>query len=55
MLVPIYLKLENGRTVRILNLTMQGDTVFDRTVQLGKVPSEPKKVLLNYNADVLSD
>jgi len=55
MLVPIYLRLADGRTVRILNLSLQGDTVFDRTIQLGKVPSEPKKVLLNYNADVLSD
>jgi hypothetical protein len=55
MLVPLYIKLADGRTLRILNLALQGDTVVEHTVKLGRVPSEPKKVLLNYNADVLSD
>jgi hypothetical protein len=55
MYVPIYLKLADGRTVRILNLALQGDTTFDRVIQLGTLPSPAKKVLLNYNSDILSD
>ena len=55
MLVPLYLQMADGRTVRILNVGMQGDMVSDHTVKVGKLPSPPKKVLLNYNADVLSD
>lgn len=55
MLVPLYLQMADGRTVRIMNLGMQGDTVSDHTVKLGKLPSPAKKLLLNYNQDVLSD
>jgi hypothetical protein len=55
MLVPIYLQLENGTTARIANLTLHGDAVIDHTMNLGKLPSPAKKLLVNYNADVLSD
>ena len=55
MMVPIYLQLADGRTVRLLNLTMKGDMTFDRTIKIGKLPAAPKKMLLNYNADILSD
>ena len=55
MMVPIYLQLNDGRTVRLLNLTMKGDMTFDRTIKVGKLPGAPKKMLVNYNADVLSD
>lgn len=33
----------------------KGVTTFDQTVKLGKLPSPTKKLLLNYNEDVLSD
>jgi aminopeptidase N len=55
MLVPLYLQMADGRTVRILNLGMEGDRVSDHTVKLGKLPAPAKKLLLNYNQDVLSD
>jgi hypothetical protein len=55
MLVPIYLQMENGATVRIANMRMSGEETIERTYKLGKLPSPGKKLLLNYNADVLSD
>lgn len=55
MLVPIYLQLENGAITRLGNATMKGDTVIEQTVNVGKLPSPAKKLILNYNADVLSD
>jgi len=55
MLVPLYLQMENGNTVRIANVQMNGDGTMERTLKLGKLPSPGKKLLLNYNADVLTD
>jgi hypothetical protein len=55
MVVPLYLQMADGRTVRILNLGMQGDMVSDHTVKLGRLSSAAKKLLLNYNEDVLSN
>lgn len=55
MLVPVYLQLADGKTVRVFNLGMQGDMVSDHVIRLGKLPSPAKKMLLNYNQDVLSD
>lgn len=55
MLVPLYLQFGDGHTVRVLNLAMQGDTVAEHTVKLGKLPAPAKKMLLNYNQDVLSN
>jgi len=55
MLVPLYLQLANGTTVRVANVPMFGDTTVDHTFSLGKLPSPAKAMLVNYNADVLSD
>jgi hypothetical protein len=55
MIVPVYLQMADGRTVRVFNLGMQGDMVSDHVIRLGKLPSPGKKMLLNYNQDVLSD
>jgi hypothetical protein len=56
MRVPIYLQLQNGLTKRIFNVVLHGDASLDQTVKLpGKLPSPPKAILVNYNADVLSD
>jgi hypothetical protein len=55
MLVPIYLQTENGNVVRIARIRMNGEDMVERTLKLGKLPSPWKKLLLNYNADVLSD
>jgi hypothetical protein len=55
MIVPIYLQLENGSTVRMANVTLRGNGSFDHVFQLGKLTVKPKRVLLNYNSDVLSE
>ncbi|HEX4155959.1 MAG TPA: M1 family aminopeptidase [Acidobacteriaceae bacterium] len=55
MLVPLYLQLDNGLTFRLGNLRMHGDVSMEHTVKVNKMPSMPKKLLVNYNADVLSD
>jgi hypothetical protein len=53
--VPLYMQMENGNIVRLANVTLHGDEVMDRTLNLGKLPSPGKQLLLNYNSDVLSD
>ena len=55
MAVPLYLQMANGSTVRIANVVMHGSDTIDHTFQLGKLPSPAKAMLVNYNADVLSD
>lgn len=55
MLVPIYMQMANGNTIRLATVRMRGVTAFDQTVKLGKLPSPGKKLLINYNEDVLSD
>jgi len=55
MPVPLYLQMQNGATVRIANVVIHGSDTIDHTFQLGKLPSPAKALLVNYNADVLSD
>ena len=55
MLVPLYLELKNGQVARIANVVMHGSDTIDQTIGLGKLPSPAKAMLVNYNADVLSD
>jgi Peptidase family M1 domain len=56
MRVPVYMQLQDGATKRIFNAVMHGNATIDQTVKLpGKFPSPPKAILVNYNADVLSD
>ena len=55
MRVPVYLQMANGSTVRALDLVLRGNMVSEHTVKLGKLPAAAKKMVLNYNEDVLSD
>jgi aminopeptidase N len=55
MRVPVYLQMENGNAVRLASLVMHGNEEIERTVKLGKLPSAARRLVLNYNADVLSD
>jgi aminopeptidase N len=55
ILMPIYLQMQDGTTTRIFNLQLKGNATSDHTVKLGKLPSPAKRLLLNYNADILSD
>ena len=54
MLVPIYLELGDGRTIKIASVSVKGNTVIERTVSIGKPPSPVKKVMIDYNYDVLA-
>jgi aminopeptidase N len=55
MIVPLYLLMQNGQTMRLGNLQMHGDVTLEHTLKVNKLPSPAKKLLLNYNQDVLSD
>ncbi|WP_160114953.1 M1 family aminopeptidase [Bryocella elongata] len=55
MIVPIYLQMENGTVTRIGAAVLNGNDTYERTVSLGKMPSPAKKLLLNYNGDILSE
>jgi aminopeptidase N len=55
MRIPLYLQMQNGNTVRLTNVVMHGSDTIDQTFPIGKLPSPAKTMLLNYNADVLSD
>lgn len=55
MLVPVYMELEDKRTVILGHLPMQGSTTLEKTVPVGKLPSPPKRLVLNYYYDLLSD
>jgi len=55
MPIPLYLQMQNGTTTRIANVVLHGSNSIDHTFVLGKLPSPAKAMLVNYNADVLSD
>jgi hypothetical protein len=55
MLIPLYLQLKDGQVQRMFNVVIHGNGTIDQTISLGKLPSPAKAMLLNYNADVLSD
>jgi hypothetical protein len=55
MLMPIYLQMQDGKTVRIFNVSIKGDTAVERTIKLGKLPAAGKKLLINYHEDILTD
>jgi hypothetical protein len=55
MRIPLYLEMQNGSTVRMANVVIHGSDSIDHTFTLGKLPSPGKALLVNYNADILSD
>ena len=54
MLVPIYVQLVDGETVKIGSVPIRGNSTVEKTVSIGKPPSPVKKVLINYSHDVLA-
>jgi hypothetical protein len=54
MLVPLYLELADGKVAHWVSGTISGDSTIDQTIPLPKTPSPVKRVLINYNYDVLS-
>jgi hypothetical protein len=55
MLVPVYMELEDKRTVLLGQMPMQGSTTVEKTIPLARMPSPPKRLVLNYNYDLLSE
>jgi aminopeptidase N len=54
MIVPIYLELADGRTVNLGRARLVGNTSIDQKVPLKGWKDAPKRVLVNYNDDVLA-
>jgi hypothetical protein len=54
MLVPIYAELANGDMMRLGSATIVGSSTVEKTVQLPKLAAPIKRVVINYDYDVLS-
>jgi hypothetical protein len=53
MIVPFYLEFVDGRIFHWASAVITGDSAIDQTVPLPKTPSPLKRILINYNYDVL--
>lgn len=53
MLVPVYIELADGKVIRLGSGTIAGQQTIEQNMQLPKLPAAIKKVLINYNYDVL--
>jgi len=51
--VPIYLELADGKVMRLGQIAIHGPKTVEQTVQLPKLSAPIKRVLINYNYDVL--
>jgi hypothetical protein len=51
--VPIYLELADGKVMRLGQIAIHGPKTVEQTVQLPKLPTAIKKVMINYYYDVL--
>jgi len=54
MLVPFYLELADGKIMHLGSAAIKGVSTIDQTVQLPKLPSPVKRVMISYNYDVLA-
>jgi hypothetical protein len=55
MLVPLYLELEDKTTTLLGRGVIIGNSSIEQTFKLPKLSSPAKRVLVNYNCDLLSD
>jgi hypothetical protein len=55
MLVPIYIELADGRTVRLGRARIMGNTTVDQKIPLKGLKDKPHRALINYMDDVLSN
>ena len=54
MLVPLYVELADGRVIKMGELAIKGNSTAEQTVPMAKPQSPIKRVLINYQYDVLS-
>jgi hypothetical protein len=55
MLVPVYLELEDKRVLLMGKVPMIGNQTIEKTVNMGKSTSPPKRIVVNYNFDLLAE
>ena len=55
MMVPVYIEFADKRVLLLGHATMKGSRTIEQTMNLGKLTSEPKRMVANYNFDLLSD
>jgi aminopeptidase N len=51
--VPVYLELADGKVMRLGSIVIHGANSIEQTVALPKMAAPIKKVVINYNYDVL--
>ncbi len=54
MRVPIYLEFDDKRVILLGGAKMKGPHELEQTLNLGKLSTAPKRLLINYNYDILS-
>jgi hypothetical protein len=54
MPVPVYLELADGKIIRLGLILMVGDYSIEKNLQLPKSSSPIKRMMINYNYDVLA-
>jgi Peptidase family M1 domain len=54
MLVPIYIELADGRTLRLGEVAILGNSAAEQTVPMSKPPAPIKRVMIDYMHDVLA-
>jgi aminopeptidase N len=55
MPIPIYLELSDGKIVSLGSLLMKGSTTANEQIPLSGIKDLPKRAMINYNHDVLSE
>ncbi|MEI9978149.1 MAG: M1 family aminopeptidase [Edaphobacter sp.] len=55
MPVPVYVEFADRHVTLLGRATLRGSQKVEQTVNLGKLPSEAKRMVANYNFDLLSD
>jgi hypothetical protein len=55
MNVPIYLEIDDKKTVFLGHMPIVGSNTVEQTVNLGKLATTPKRLVLNYNYDLLAE
>ena len=54
MAVPFYVEYTDGKVIYLGSVVIVGDKTIEQTVALPKLPAPVKRLLINYNYDVLS-
>jgi aminopeptidase N len=54
MLVPIYVELTDGRSVKVGAMAIAGNTSADHSFQMPKTPAPVKRLSIDLNHDVLA-